>query len=57
MRCERSASERSTCHRGTRRRRWARPVDAEFAEMRGKLDQTAAGMAQIVELLTRREDQ
>jgi hypothetical protein len=32
-------------------------VDAGFAEMRGKLDQTAAGMAQIVELLTRREDQ
>jgi hypothetical protein len=28
-----------------------------FAEMRGRLDQTAAGMAQIVELLTRREDQ
>ncbi|MHA6631904.1 hypothetical protein ACU61A_41285 [Pseudonocardia sichuanensis] len=28
-----------------------------FAEMRGKLDQTAAGMAQIVDLLTRREDQ
>lgn len=27
-----------------------------FTEMRGKLDQTAAGMAQIVELLTRRRD-
>ena len=28
-----------------------------FTEMRGKLDQTAAGMQQIVELLTRRDDQ
>jgi hypothetical protein len=28
-----------------------------FAEMRGKLDQTTAGMAQIVELLTHRDDQ
>ncbi len=32
-------------------------TDRGFAEMRGKFDQTAAGMAQIVELLTRREDQ
>jgi tetrahydromethanopterin S-methyltransferase subunit G len=32
-------------------------VDAGFAEMRGRFDQTAAGMAQIVELLTRGEDQ
>ncbi|WP_298800452.1 hypothetical protein [uncultured Pseudonocardia sp.] len=28
-----------------------------FAEMRAKLDQTSAGMAQIVELLTTRDDQ
>ncbi|WP_298800334.1 hypothetical protein [uncultured Pseudonocardia sp.] len=28
-----------------------------FTEIRGKLDQTAAGMAQIVELLIRRDDQ
>ena len=28
-----------------------------FAEMRGRFDQTAAGMAQIVELLTARDDQ
>ena len=28
-----------------------------FAEMRAKLDQTAAGMAQIVELLTTRDEQ
>jgi hypothetical protein len=28
-----------------------------FAEMRGKFDQTAAGIAQIVELLTRDDDQ
>lgn len=28
-----------------------------FAEMRGRFDQTAAGMAQIVELLTTRDDQ
>jgi hypothetical protein len=27
-----------------------------FAEMRAKLDQTAAGMAQIVDLLTRRDE-
>lgn len=27
-------------------------VDRGFAEMRGRFDQTAAGMAQIVELLT-----
>ncbi|HYZ07482.1 MAG TPA: hypothetical protein VE709_02590 [Pseudonocardiaceae bacterium] len=27
-------------------------VDAGFAEMRGKLDQTAAGMQQIVDLLS-----
>jgi len=32
-------------------------ADRGFAEMRGKLDQTAAGMAQIVDLLTRRGDQ
>lgn len=32
-------------------------VDTGFAEMRGKLDQTAAGMKQIVELLTRHDDQ
>jgi len=32
-------------------------VDAGFTEMRGKLDQTAAGMQQIVDLLTRRGDQ
>jgi septal ring factor EnvC (AmiA/AmiB activator) len=30
-------------------------VDAGFAEMRGRFDQTAAGMGQIVELLTRRD--
>ena len=29
-------------------------VDNGFAEMRGRFDQTAAGMAQIVELLTKR---
>jgi len=28
-----------------------------FTEIRGKLDQTAAGMQQIVDLLTRRDDQ
>ncbi len=28
-----------------------------FAEMRGRLDQTAAGMQQIVDLLSRRGDQ
>jgi hypothetical protein len=32
-------------------------VDAGFAEMRARFDQTAAGMAQIVDLLTRRDDQ
>ena len=32
-------------------------VDNGFAEMRGKLDQTGAGMQQIVDLLTRRHDQ
>lgn len=32
-------------------------VDNGFIEMRGRFDQTAAGMAQIVELLTRRDDQ
>ena len=32
-------------------------TDRGFAEMRGKLDQTAAGMVQIVELITRRDDQ
>lgn len=32
-------------------------VDAGFTEMRGKLDQTTAGMQQIVDLLTRRGDQ
>jgi hypothetical protein len=32
-------------------------VDAGFAEMRGKLDQTAAGMQQIVDLLSRQGDQ
>jgi hypothetical protein len=32
-------------------------VDRGFAEMRGKLDQTAAGMQQIVGLLNRRGDQ
>jgi tetrahydromethanopterin S-methyltransferase subunit G len=31
-------------------------VDRGFAEMRGRFDQTAAGMAQIVELLTARDD-
>lgn len=31
-------------------------VDKGFTEMRGKLDQTAAGMQQIVDLLTRRDD-
>ena len=32
-------------------------MDAGFAEMRAKFDQTSAGMAQIVELLTGRDDQ
>ncbi|MGH3568801.1 MAG: permease [Pseudonocardia sp.] len=32
-------------------------VDAGFAEMRSKLDQTAGGMQQIVNLLTRGDDQ
>jgi tetrahydromethanopterin S-methyltransferase subunit G len=32
-------------------------VDAGFMEMRAKFDQTAAGMQQIVELLTDRDDQ
>ncbi len=32
-------------------------VDNGFAEIRGRFDQTAAGMQQIVELLTRRDDQ
>lgn len=32
-------------------------VDRSFAEMRGRFDQTAAGMAQIVDLLTGRDDQ
>lgn len=32
-------------------------VDNGFAEMRARFDQTAAGMAQIVELLTARDDQ
>ena len=32
-------------------------VDTGFAEMRAKFDQSAAGMQQIVELLTRRDDQ
>jgi hypothetical protein len=32
-------------------------VDAGFMEMRAKFDQTAAGMQQIVELLTQRDDQ
>jgi len=32
-------------------------MDAGFAEMRAKFDQTAASMAQIVELLTARDDQ
>ncbi len=31
-------------------------VDNGFVEMRGRFDQTAAGMAQIVELLTARND-
>jgi hypothetical protein len=31
-------------------------VDAGFMEMRSKFDQTAAGMQQIVDLLTQRED-
>ncbi|OJY46370.1 hypothetical protein [Pseudonocardia sp. 73-21] len=31
-------------------------VDNGFTEMRGRFDQTAAGMAQIVELLTARDD-
>jgi uncharacterized coiled-coil protein SlyX len=37
--------------------RLERHVDNGFAEMRARFDQTAAGMAQIVELLTTREDQ
>jgi len=37
--------------------RLERHVDNGFAEMRARLDQTAAGMAQIVELLTARDDQ
>lgn len=32
-------------------------VDNGFVEMRGRFDQTAAGMQQIVDLLTRRDDQ
>ncbi|MCY7342696.1 MAG: hypothetical protein LH603_12875 [Pseudonocardia sp.] len=32
-------------------------MDAGFAEMRAKFDQTAASMAQIIELLTARDDQ
>lgn len=32
-------------------------VDNGFTEMRGRFDQTAAGMQQIVDLLTRRDDQ
>jgi hypothetical protein len=32
-------------------------VDIGFMEMRAKFDQTAAGMEQIVELLTQRDDQ
>jgi hypothetical protein len=32
-------------------------VGTGFAEMRAKFDQTAAGMRQIVDLLTRRDDQ
>lgn len=32
-------------------------VDNGFIEMRGRFDQTAAGMQQIVDLLTRRDDQ
>lgn len=32
-------------------------VDSGFAAMRGRFDQTAAGMAQIVDLLTRRADE
>ena len=32
-------------------------VDNGFAEMRARFDQTAAGMAQIVELLTPRDDE
>jgi tetrahydromethanopterin S-methyltransferase subunit G len=32
-------------------------VDNGFAEMRARFDQTAAGMAQIVEMLTRPDDQ
>lgn len=36
--------------------RLERHVDNGFAEMRARFDQTAAGMAQIVELLTRRPD-
>ena len=31
-------------------------VDNRFAEMRGRFDQTAAGMQQIVDLLTRRDE-
>jgi hypothetical protein len=37
--------------------RLERHVDNGSAEMRARFDQTAAGMAQIVELLTRRKDQ
>jgi hypothetical protein len=32
-------------------------VDTGFAEMRAKFDQTAAGMQQLVDLLTPRDDQ